>query len=130
MAKLYTDASGALLRCDVTPGQLQQSAPASTVNTLDFDPQSNGVLVVNVVLQPARVTYDGTTTRIGGNTYTVQAATTDYQQQQAAISNAQQARDAITTYLALATPTNAQNVTELQLLSKIVRYLLHEAVSN
>lgn len=128
MAKLYTDASGALLRCDVTPGQLQQAAPANTASTLDFDPDANDVLLVNIVIQPLAVRYDGATVTIGGQAYSVQAASTDYQQSQQIISRGRTAIGDMTTYLALTSPTNAQNVAELQLLTRAVRWLLHEAL--
>lgn len=115
MAKLYTDASGALLRCDVTPGQLQQSAPANTANTLDFDPTPNAVLVTNIQLQPLAVRYDGQSVTIAGHAYAVQAPGDGYSDQVAMLAAAR-------AFL------SGTDLTLVQL-NKLCRWLLRQALA-
>ncbi len=119
---LSHDAAGRILRIVGSDSEaaMYQGDPAGLAGTLVFDRATNAALSTAIRANPDAYRVIGGALQLNGSPVAIAADSED----EAVRKVAQQTVNDLTTYLGLASPTNAQNILALKTLARAVRYLI------
>lgn len=125
MAVIYAGADNRVIRYLRSPAEEAEfpTPPVGTVHTLVFDEATNAAAAADLTVSVDPYRLAGSALTKDGQAVVIAADGEDATVRK----QAQQTVDDLTTYLGLATPTNAQNALALKTLARAVRYLIRRA---